>query len=66
MLKQALQRGQTGNAEVEHHLGVATTRNLTVITKLDREVGLMTTEQQWWRDTMICRILPEVLGGLRR
>ena len=29
----------TGNAEVERHLGVATTRNLTVITKLTEKWG---------------------------
>ena len=29
----------TGNAEVERHLGVATTRNLTVITKLSEKWG---------------------------
>jgi hypothetical protein len=30
---------ETGNAEVEKHLGVATTRNLTVITKLAEKWG---------------------------
>jgi uncharacterized protein (DUF1697 family) len=30
---------RTGNAEVERHLGVATTRNLTVITKLTEKWG---------------------------
>jgi uncharacterized protein (DUF1697 family) len=29
----------TGNAEIERHLGVATTRNLTVITKLSEKWG---------------------------
>ena len=49
----------TGNAEVERHLGVATTRNLTVITQADREVGFMTeSATAWWRDAVIYQIYP--------
>ncbi len=39
LLAQPFHEARTGNAEVERHLGVATTRSLTVITKLVEKWG---------------------------
>ena len=39
MLDKPYNEVTTSNAEVERHLGVATTRNLTVITKLTEKWG---------------------------
>ena len=39
LLAKPYHEATTGNAEVERHLGVATTRSLTVITKLAEKWG---------------------------
>ncbi len=39
LLAKPYHEASTSNAEVERHLGVATTRNLTVITKLAEKWG---------------------------